>query len=53
MPGNDSQQVHKGYDRDPSTAESGHKVLNRLLSLSSLLLVTSASAALPGFAHPQ
>jgi hypothetical protein len=45
MPGKDSRQVHKGCDRNPSATESGHTVLNRLLSFSSLLLVTSASAA--------
>jgi site-specific recombinase XerD len=44
-PGNDSQQVHKGRDRNPSATESRHAVLNGLLSFSSLLLVTSGFAS--------
>src|SRR6266446_2606587 len=35
----------------PETTESGHAVLNRSPSFSSLLLGTSASVGLPGYAH--
>jgi hypothetical protein len=38
--------------RDPSTTESGHAALDRSLSFSSLLLVTSASTDPSACAYP-